>query len=812
MAIIQTIPLGKKYGSMTSSEAQAGTNTESQLISAKVLNDQIDEKISDIGLATVATSGSYNDLSDKPTIPTIPAVNNGTLTIQKNGTTVKTFTANSSSNVTADITVPTKVSELTNDSGYITGVSWNNVSGKPSTFTPKAHTHAKSDITDFPTLATVATSGSYTDLSNKPTIPVIDSTLNATSTNGLQNKVIKTALDGKANSSHTHTKSQITDFPTLATVATSGSYNDLSNKPTIPTVNNATLTIQKNGSNVQTFTANASSNVTANITVPTKTSQLSNDTNYATTTNVANSLQEAKNYVDTATGNMVTTDTTQTIPGNKAFSGFLDYLVPIKLSDIPTANTYKHFRFLDKDGLRLFSLQYCSRPNGARDAISYVYDKDGGSHGLQVSTDNCVIPTMRDTVSLGTSGTKWLSVYATNFYGDYGSFSNKVEAPLVRATADLGLVLAKKDSKAPTTTSGWNQIQFYDKNLVQLGYFQLSSDTNANVYNWVGRKNADLTKWRKIFWNVETDVFGCDTSNTVSLGSSASKWSQLHCTEITTSTQNFLRNIYGDYGTFWRQDGRDLYLLLTAKGDQTGNWTSARPIVVSLSTGVCNINGNAATANKITLTDTNPTSGTTYQIPFALSTDDTDQRVNDGLRDYTLRGTTSVSGYGRIYLGNSIANGVAGNKYGSIGIYSKSGNYAVITGETTLTNNRILTIPNDSGTLICTGNLTSNLTTTLGSGISGGGLSSASIGIGSLILGYVSRNDMAAASTIAQSNSFLNIRGSAVKLSSFSSATSDTGFVINQSTTTLPGTWRFLGHSDLRASVLGTMGLFIRIA
>ena len=36
-----------------------------------------------------------------------------------------------------------------------------------------------------------------------------------------------------------------------------------------PTVNNATLTIQKNGTNVATFGANASSNVTANITVPT---------------------------------------------------------------------------------------------------------------------------------------------------------------------------------------------------------------------------------------------------------------------------------------------------------------------------------------------------------------------------------------------------------------------------------------------------------------------------------------------------------------------------------------------------------------
>ena len=65
--------------------------------------------------------------------------------------------------------------------------------------------------------------------------------------------------------SHTHTKSEITDFPTLATVATSGSYNDLSDKPTIPTVNNATLTIQQNGTTVKTFTANASSNVTTDI-------------------------------------------------------------------------------------------------------------------------------------------------------------------------------------------------------------------------------------------------------------------------------------------------------------------------------------------------------------------------------------------------------------------------------------------------------------------------------------------------------------------------------------------------------------------
>ena len=124
----------------------------------------------------------------------------GTLTIQKNGTAVGTFSANQATNETVNIEVPTKTSDLNNDSGFITGVAWNDVADKPS----------------------------------------------------------------------------------FATVATSGSYNDLSNKPTIPTVNNGTLTIQQNGTTVDSFSANSSSNKTVNITVPTKTSDLTNDSGFLT--------------------------------------------------------------------------------------------------------------------------------------------------------------------------------------------------------------------------------------------------------------------------------------------------------------------------------------------------------------------------------------------------------------------------------------------------------------------------------------------------------------------------------------------------
>ena len=59
----------------------------------------------------------------------------------------------------------------------------------------------------------------------------IDSSLSDSSTNPVQNKVIKGALDNKADSTHNHTVSQVTD---IAEVAKTGSYNDLTDKPAIP--------------------------------------------------------------------------------------------------------------------------------------------------------------------------------------------------------------------------------------------------------------------------------------------------------------------------------------------------------------------------------------------------------------------------------------------------------------------------------------------------------------------------------------------------------------------------------------------------
>lgn len=92
---------------------------------------------------------------------------------------------------------------------------------------------------------------------------IVDDSLSGSSENPVQNKVINTALSGKADSSHNHTVSDITDFPsipsktsdltndsnfvvssTLATVATTGDYDDLIDKPTLSSLGGV-VTVEK---------------------------------------------------------------------------------------------------------------------------------------------------------------------------------------------------------------------------------------------------------------------------------------------------------------------------------------------------------------------------------------------------------------------------------------------------------------------------------------------------------------------------------------------------------------------------------------
>ena len=67
---------------------------------------------------------------------------------------------------------------------------------------------------------------------------------------------------------------------------------------------------------------------------------------------------------------------------------------------------------------------------------------------------------------------------------------------------------------------------------------------------------------------------------------------------------NAYRIVTATYGSFWRQDEKSLYLMLTNAGDPTGTWNSLRPLMVNLETGVLTTMTPATTSNDNTVATT----------------------------------------------------------------------------------------------------------------------------------------------------------------------------------------------------------------
>ena len=197
-------------------------------------------------LADVATSGSYYDLTNRPTLSPVATSGNYNELINKP-------------------TIPSALSQLSNDVGYTTtNYVTNNFVLKSTTINNKAltsnitldasdvgalpdNTHIPEDpvqadwtetdntelsfIKNKPTLATVATTGDYNDLINTPSAPLAQVNSDWNATSGV---------------------AEILNKPNLATIATSGDYDDLSNKPTIPTVDDSVTS-----GNMNAVTSNA---------------------------------------------------------------------------------------------------------------------------------------------------------------------------------------------------------------------------------------------------------------------------------------------------------------------------------------------------------------------------------------------------------------------------------------------------------------------------------------------------------------------------------------------------------------------------
>ena len=160
-----------------------------------------------------------------------PTVKDATLTIQKNGAEVGKFTANASADKTINITVPTKVSDLNNDSGFITGYTETDPTVKDSKIT------IQKNGVDVNSFTLNQSSGETINI----TVPDAPGTLNTTNTEAQS----------------TSTSEPLSGNVSLHKISKTGSYNDLLNKPDI---NDATLNIKNGETSLGTFTANAVTN------------------------------------------------------------------------------------------------------------------------------------------------------------------------------------------------------------------------------------------------------------------------------------------------------------------------------------------------------------------------------------------------------------------------------------------------------------------------------------------------------------------------------------------------------------------------
>ena len=196
------------------------------------------------------------------TSESLPTVNNSTITIQKNGSDIESFNLNQSSNETINITVPTQTSDLTNNSGFIT-----NAVNNLANYYLKSETYTKTEvqqlIASIPQFSVVVVQ----------TLPVTGErmVLYLVPKEGASPDVYNEYIWVEADEDYEligNTAIDLTDyvrFTDLATVATTGDYDDLSNKPTIPTVGNGTITINQGGTQKGTFTTNQNGNTTIDL-------------------------------------------------------------------------------------------------------------------------------------------------------------------------------------------------------------------------------------------------------------------------------------------------------------------------------------------------------------------------------------------------------------------------------------------------------------------------------------------------------------------------------------------------------------------
>lgn len=200
----------------------------------------------------------------------------------------------------------------TNDDGKVNAavnadaVPWTGVTGKPSTFTPAAHSHTIAEVTSLQTTLDAKAPLASPTFTGTVTLPATTAIGTITSTelgyvDGVTSS-IQTQLNNKAAASHTHATSEVTGLDTALAAKAPLASPALTGTPTAPTATSGTSTTQIA---TTAFVSSAISTLVngspaALDTLNELAAALGNDANFSTTitTSISEKLAKASNLSD----------------------------------------------------------------------------------------------------------------------------------------------------------------------------------------------------------------------------------------------------------------------------------------------------------------------------------------------------------------------------------------------------------------------------------------------------------------------------------------------------------------------------------
>lgn len=249
--------------------------------------------------------------------------------------------------------------------------------------------------------------------------------------------------------------------------------SDVGALPSGTTIGDGTLTIQVNSTDLQTFTANQTGNVTANIVVPTDTSDLTNTAGFITSS---------------ALSDYVTKDTNQEITGEKTFKGqkriiFKQSTSTDKLGFTLKDNSNNERGYLEYnpsntiDGANVFTLGSYSTNVSYRSIVGFRY-----YDGANSAAYNLLAPLAGNAKSSFSLTTTY-----TNFYLPLG-FTNGTSTVL---TANTGVVNISSITVQNTATSSNSVTLFgtanttsYYVNSINIGFQSVANGGNGTAVGY----------------------------------------------------------------------------------------------------------------------------------------------------------------------------------------------------------------------------------------------------------------------------------------------------------------------------------------